>query len=120
MKNLDLDSAIGLYRRMDGTRLPEISSEKIAAAVLRSREKTGLMPAVRWIAPLAAAACLAVVLLTVIPGHAPSRNDRLTINITGYGSSLRSGQPQAQEFGPGPVQVLNYTSKNGKNVSVKL
>ena len=119
MKTPDLDSIITLYRQTDADRIPGVSTDGIVAAVRRAR--TGSRSVLKWAIPFAAAACLAAVLLAAIPGFVKSRTGRFSIDITNSGSSLLTSRSERVTAGiSGPGKSFNFTSRDGKNVSIKL
>jgi hypothetical protein len=124
MKTPGFEEIVRLYRQTDGARLPEIRTGGIVAAVRAAGwrgARTGLS---RWL-PLAAAACATAVILAAAvpgmllgPGH--GKDPALSINITGSGSSLLPENGIRNGLRNHDGQGLRYTSRNGKNISVKL
>ena len=126
MKNTDLDPIIALYRHADSRRIPDISTRSIVDAVKASRGQKDLLAEIRraftwkWAASAIAIACAMIVFMFILFRNYPSKESLIAIDISAKSviitadNSVLEQKNQEQEF------QFVYTSRNGKNVSVKL
>ncbi len=126
MKNTGLDPIMALYKHADSRLLPDISTASIMAAVKASRQKRNLFAEIRqafslkWVVPAAVTACLLVVLVFVMFKGTPAKENMIAIDISAKSVIITADNSVLEQKSQEQELKFVYTSRNGKNVSVKL